>query len=141
MRTSTLAQMAVLKARVSLPSRLRKTLATPSLNSMATTGKVEHSKSVRIALPALDLVALLVAEASEVVMELVEGSAAVVALVDAVDSAAATAAVGEEVTAVVGMVDLLLVATMLPPHPLPRIRSQITPLLVVSVAQPSTSAM
>ncbi len=119
MQTSISARMAVLKAPVSLPSRLRKTLATPSLNSMATTGKVEHSKSVRIALPALDLVALLVAEASE----------------------AATAAVGEEVTAVVGMVDLLLVATTLPPHPLPRIRSQITPLLVVSVAQPSTSAM
>lgn len=143
MPTSTLAQMAVLKARVSLPSRLRKTHATPLLSSTATIGKAGRLKCVKIALQVLPVALVVAVEGSPVATELVEVSADVVGSAGAVDTVVATvvATVGEEATAEEGLVEEPVVALTLLVHPPPRIRLRIMPLLEVNAVRLSTFAM
>ncbi len=139
MPTSTLAQMAVLKARVSLPSRLRKTHATPLLSSTATIGKAGRLKCVKIALQVLPVALVVAVEGSPVATELVEVSADVVGSAGAVDTVVATE--GEEATAEEGLVEEPVVALTLLVHPPPRIRLRIMPLLEVNAVRLSTFAM
>jgi len=137
--TSTLAQIAVLKARVSLPSRLRKTHATPLLSSTATIGKAGRLRCVKIALQVLPVALVVAVEGSPVATELVEVSADVVGSAGAVDTVVAT--VGEEATAEEGLVEEPVVALTLLVHPPPRIRLRIMPLLEVNAVRLSTFAM
>ncbi len=139
MPTSTLAQIAVLKARVSLPSRLRKTHATPLLSSTATIGKAGRLRCVKIALQVLPVALVVAVEGSPVATELVEVSADVVGSAGAVDTVVAT--VGEEATAEEGLVEEPVVALTLLVHPPPRIRLRIMPLLEVNAVRLSTFAM
>lgn len=138
MPTSTLAQMAVPKARVSLPLRLRKTHATPLLSSMATTGKVGHLKCVKIALRVHPVALVVAVEASEVATELVEVSVAVAGTAGVVDTVVAM--VDVEVTAEEGLAEEPVVAMTLLVHPFPRTRSRIMPLPVANAVRSSMSA-
>lgn len=142
MPTSTLAQMAVPKARVSLPSRLRKTRAVPLLSSMATIGKVGHSRCVKTALQ-VHPVGLVVAEAeaSEVASELVEASAAVADSVAGVVDTVVAMVVGEGVTAEEGLAEAPGVAMKLLVHPFLQTRSRIMPVLAANAVRSSMSAM
>lgn len=127
--------MAVLKARVSLPSRLRKTHATPLLSSTAMIGKAGRLKCVKIALQVRPVALVVAVEGSPVGTELVEVSADVVGSVGVVDT------VGEEATAEEGLAEELVAALTLLVHPLPRIPLRTTPLLGVNAVRSSMFAM
>lgn len=98
-----LIQVAAPRGPESLPSRRQKTLATPSSNSMAMIGKVERSRSVKIATLVLLVVLVVAVALVEVVLVVVEASVvgevdleAVVATVAEVDLAVDLVAEEEE---------------------------------------------
>jgi len=133
--------MVARKDLVSLHSRLLKMPVTPSLNSMAMTGKVARSKSVKIGLLDHRRLEEAVADLVEA-LEAVEGSAAVVDLVVVVAVLAVASAVAAEVLVVV-MAVLLLLLEATTPLLLLQLRQTHLPTslhLAANVAPSSTSA-